>query len=120
MSDPLIERRERVLAEAVAAGKIADERREAYRRMWNKDPVATERLLAELAPGLAAIPSISAEQPLPREWFPSLANADRRAGTERQPVSAAPPPAGQVEAEALPWVKRPKPARQGRVTIADD
>jgi len=80
----LEERRERVIDEAVKATKIPESRREHYRRAWNKDPIATEALLRELAPAVAPIE------------------------------------AGATEAEGLPWVPIPDPARRGRVTIARD
>lgn len=45
-------RREQVLAQAVAAGKFPESRREAYRQAYDNDPAGTERLIASLASGL--------------------------------------------------------------------
>jgi len=103
----LEERRERVIDEAVKATKIPESRREHYRRAWNKDPIATEALLRELAPafGPSEVAATEAEG-LPAEWFGGSPAATR--------------PAGDVEAEGLPWVPIPDPARRGRVTIARD
>ena len=110
MSSGLLEaRRDRVVEQAIEAGKIPPERREHYRRAWNENPVATEALLAELAPGLA--PKRDDEGGLPRAWFASLTQDDAR---KSPPPS---PPAAQAETEGLPFVPRSKPARRGRVTF---
>jgi hypothetical protein len=112
MSGELAKRREWILDGSIRANKILPERRDAYARMWNQDPVATERLLDELAPGFPqpgqaqANPGVG--EGLPRAWFG--ANATR-------PDL---PSAAQVEAEGLPWVPRRKSAQAGRVTMAND
>jgi hypothetical protein len=109
MSGELLKRREWILDQAIAANKILPERRAAYARMWNQDPVATERLLDELAPGfpLRRQANVVGEG-LPSAWFGAKS-------TRPQPPSAA-----QVEAEGLPWVPRRKSAQWGHVTVADD
>lgn len=52
-------RRERVLDEAVAAGKFSADRVEHYRGRWNRDSEGTERLIASLAPGLTPIQTVA-------------------------------------------------------------
>lgn len=110
----LEERRERFINEAIAAGKIPEGRGDHYRRAWNENPVAAERLLAELAPGLLA----SGERP----------------AVEPTRCIGPPLPAAQgeaVEAGGLPddWFPGPKGTRakraeaeggRQRVTKADD
>ncbi len=103
------QRRDQVVEAAIAAGKIPPERREAYRSAWDSNPVATERLLAELAPGLPLEGG-----GLPEQWFGSRRVKARGSG----PPSAPPPAAKASAAEGLPWVPRRKAARAGRATFA--
>lgn len=49
--------RERVLNEAVEAGKIGRSRLDDYRERYERDPVGTQQLLASLAP----VPGVSGE-----------------------------------------------------------
>jgi hypothetical protein len=85
-------RRDHLIEQAVAAGKFPPSRREHWAREYDRDPAATEVTLAALAPALVGVRSPTAlaagDSPYPRELFPELARADRRAG-QAAPVQAA-------------------------------
>jgi hypothetical protein len=68
--------------------------------MWNADPVATERLLDELSPGVGG--GVGVDEGLPSEWF------------GRNVTPSRPPSAAEIEAEGLPWVPLRKTPRTGR------
>jgi hypothetical protein len=106
-------RRFQIVDEAIRANKIPESRREYYEREWDLNPVATEAVLRELAPGVPVPESLLAEgEGLPVEWF------DRR-GPHKQmsgPISAE----QDADSGGLPWVStNTRNARQGR-TIAGD
>lgn len=80
------EKRERILTDAVKAGKFPPSRVEHYRAAYNADPEGTEQLIASLAEGLVPVheeggaPGESAsEAAYPVEWLPEV--AARAAGT---------------------------------------
>jgi hypothetical protein len=58
-----LQRREQVLASAVAAGKFPESRREHYARMWDADPERTEALIDATVGVPAAL--LSASRPTP-------------------------------------------------------
>jgi hypothetical protein len=99
-------RRDYLVEQAVQAGKFPPERRGHWRTLYDRDPAGTETTLAALAPALVGVRTPSAllagDSPYPRELFPELVRADRRAVVTTQvapataavahPRPAAPPP----------------------------
>jgi hypothetical protein len=89
--------------------------------MYDRAPKRTTALIESLAPGLP--PGSKAalgveEEGLPAEWFATGRQPDESRADRRGSATKADDP---KEAEGLPWfTKRPKPARQGRVTFARD
>ncbi len=61
--------RERVLAEAVAAGKFSEERAEFWRRRWCLYPGQTEATIASLQPGLSGLPSSDPDEDAVAVWL---------------------------------------------------
>lgn len=109
-------RRASVVDEAIRANKIPPERREHYEREWDLNPVATEALLRELAPGVPLSPDLlSAGEGLPAEWF-SVEPRKRSALSAEQGAATT-----KGDGGGLPWVKpRAQSARRGRITFAGD
>jgi hypothetical protein len=74
MRSPHDNHRDRLLDEAIASGKFAEDRRPHYAAMYDRDPAGTEGWIAALVSvpttGLAA-----ASAPYPRELFPELMRA---------------------------------------------
>jgi hypothetical protein len=122
----LEERRNRVVEAAIEAGKILPERRNHYRAAWNRDPVATEALLRELAPGLPLAASASApeDEGLPASWFPSLRAKPESPSSGGQASRTLPAAAGEgLPDEWFPKVRARKvraAAGWQRVTIDKD
>ena len=123
----LIERRDRIIEAAVASNRIPPERADYWRGRWAADPVAVERLLAELAPGIPTRSSeANAEEGLPSRWFGG--RQTRAAGRVGGPGSSFPGPSpaaravtqGAQDDGGLPWVPKPGAAQAGRVTFARD
>ena len=61
---PASDRADRLINEAIAAGKLVESRRQHYRTLFARAPAQTEQLLATLAPVLPA-----ADEGLPAERF---------------------------------------------------
>jgi hypothetical protein len=93
-------RRDHLIGQAVQAGKFPPERRAHWQELYDRDPAGTEQTLAVLAPGLVGVQSptgfVAGESPYPRELFPELVRADRRAQQAVSAPQAAPPPAAAV------------------------
>ncbi len=124
MSDLLIARRDRIVEAAVASSRIPPERADYWRGRWAADPVAVERLLAELAPGLPSSSSVGdPEEGLPSRWFggrQTRAAAGRAGGPASSFAGPSPAARDAAEGQALPFVPKPGAARGGRVTFARD
>ncbi len=121
----LVERRDLHIEAAVASNRIPPERADYWRGRWAADPVAVERLLAELAPGLPSSSSVGdPEEGLPSRWFGG--RQTRAAAGVGEPGSSFPGPSPAARAvaqgadEALPFVPKPRAAQAGRVTLARD
>ncbi len=120
----LIERRDRIVEAAVASNRIPPERADYWRGRWAADPVAVERLLAELAPGLPSSSVGDLEEGLPSRWFGGRQTraAAGRAGEPGSSFLPGPSPAAwdAAEGQGLPFVPKPGAAQGGRVTFARD
>ena len=122
----LIERRDRIVEAAVASNRIPPERADYWRGRWAADPVAVERLLAELAPGLPSSSSIGdPEEGLPSRWFggrQTRAAAGRAGEPGLSSFPGSSPAARAVTQDdgGLPFVPKPGGAQAGRVTFARD
>jgi hypothetical protein len=77
-------RRDRVLGEAIAAGKFGEHRRTFWTEQYDANPSQTEAVLA-------AMVSVQPEPPYPQELFPELARRQQRPGRSRAAATPAPP-----------------------------
>jgi hypothetical protein len=136
--------RETILDRAVQVGKIPTGRRDHYRTLYDRDQPGTVRLIASLAPGVpleaaAALASITAEPPYPRELFPELARRPRAVVSAAigrtpeeppsftSPAAAASPPLAaeaplispELSEQLFPELRERTTQRQSRVTWAD-
>lgn len=106
--------------EAINANKIQEARREYYEREWDLNPVATEAVLRELAPGVPVPESLFEDgDGLPAEWFgvgPRTRKSEFVSATGRGAATTE-----KGDGDGLPWVKRStQAARRGRITLAGD
>ena len=108
-------RRDHLVEQAVHAGKFPPERRGHWRTLYDGDPAGTEATLAALAPALVGVRTpaalLAGDSPYPRELFPELVRADRRAVVTTHATSApaaaahprpAAPPSEASETELSP------------------
>jgi hypothetical protein len=78
-----VQRRDRLIEQAVVDGRILGERRDHYRNAWDRDPFGTEQLLASLSPGLT--PDVRAALFGQQDPNPELALAQTLFPELRQP-----------------------------------
>lgn len=120
--------RDKIIAGAVAARKIAPERSEDYRRMFDAAPVEVTQLLSApvAAGGLMAGMNLggeafpTADNDYPREWLDaadgghgSVMYEDDAAKIEAIAATAATPPQGQTGRSADPFAVKSAPPPLG-------
>lgn len=86
--------RDRVIGDAIAAGKIAPARRLHFERAWDADPKGTKAVIAALAPDVIPVEArgsgrtdeeaaLAGGESYPGQWLPEVAAA-QGAGPQRQ------------------------------------
>jgi hypothetical protein len=122
-----LQRREQVLASAVAAGKIPESRKDHYTRLWDANPERTEQLLAlaasvpahllaDLAPAASAAAEAASEEQVTtwtHELFPETARELVVMDGEVIGTGYATPPEQRAQAKVAPPVARTSPPERG-------